>query len=132
MYSFITRDNFNKKVGKGIKKGVLAKEVKHEHYLNCLRTQCQSSYPMTNIRSFNHEIYTVVCKKRGLTSYDDKRYILSDGIHTRPYGHYLVRKHPCYGCIINHPSQREHDCLMDPDHFRRTTPDPEKEFRQLE
>ena len=40
-------------------------------------------------RSKNHTVYTVDQCKVGLKRYDDKRWILQDGVTTRPHGHYL-------------------------------------------
>lgn len=40
-------------------------------------------------RSHNHTVYTVRQRKCGLTRYDDKRWILQNGVDTRPHGHYL-------------------------------------------
>ncbi len=41
------------------------------------------------IRSENHSLVIVRLNKIGLSAYDDKRYILSDGIHSLSYGHYV-------------------------------------------
>ena len=38
-------------------------------------------------RSKFHEIHTVNIEKTTLSAYDDKRFILDDGITTLPYGH---------------------------------------------
>ena len=42
---------------------------------------------MNVIRSHCHEIYTEEINKIALSSDDDKRVIMSDGIHTEAYGH---------------------------------------------
>ena len=34
-----------------------------------------------------HELYTIKTKKRGLCAFDDKRYLLPDGIHWLAFGH---------------------------------------------
>ena len=47
---------------------------------------------MNMIRSEKHKLYTVTQNKTSLSAYDDKRYILDDGISTLPYGHYSLRK----------------------------------------
>ena len=38
-------------------------------------------------RNFAHQIYTVQGKKVSLSAFDDKRYILEDGVETLAYGH---------------------------------------------
>ena len=42
---------------------------------------------MNVIRNHFHEIYTEESNKIALSSDDDKRVIMSDGIHTLAYGH---------------------------------------------
>ena len=38
----------------------------------------------------NHQIKSYEINKVSLSCYDDKRYILEDGIHSYAYGHYLI------------------------------------------
>ena len=38
------------------------------------------------LRSKLHENYIIKINKKALSSYDDKRWIAEDGIHTRPFG----------------------------------------------
>lgn len=42
------------------------------------------------IRSKTHQLYTREQTKIGLSPYDDKRYVLEDGIHTLAYGHHRI------------------------------------------
>ena len=42
---------------------------------------------MRGFKSKNHEIFTYESNKIFLCDFDNKRYILPDGIHTLPYGH---------------------------------------------
>ena len=42
---------------------------------------------MRGFKSKNHEIFTYESNKISLCDFDDKRYILPNGIHTLPYGH---------------------------------------------
>ena len=42
---------------------------------------------MKIITSKNHKIYTQDSNKISLSCYDDKRYILGNGIDTLPFGH---------------------------------------------
>ena len=44
---------------------------------------------MNDIRSHCHEIYTEEINKITLSSDDDKRFIMDDGIHTLAYGYKL-------------------------------------------
>ena len=47
---------------------------------------------MNVIRSHCHEIYTEEINKLALSSGDDKRVIMADGIHTLAYGHTNLKK----------------------------------------
>ena len=40
---------------------------------------------MNQIRSLNHQIYSLTLTKTSLSPYDDKRFILADGCHTFAY-----------------------------------------------
>ena len=77
-----------KKTAKGVKRETIRKCLTHEMFRQCLLSGKSVMKRMRNIRSFNHKIYSTVQTKVALSSFDDKRYILRDGIHTRAYGHY--------------------------------------------
>ena len=47
---------------------------------------------MRGIKSEKHELVTYESNKRYLSDFDDKCYILSDGINTLPYGHIDIPK----------------------------------------
>ena len=47
---------------------------------------------MRAIKSKKHELVTYESNKRSLSDFDDKRYILDDGINTLPYGHKDIPK----------------------------------------
>ena len=49
-------------------------------------------HKMRGIKSKKHELVTYESNKRSLSDFDDKRYILSDGINTLPYGHKYIPK----------------------------------------
>ena len=46
---------------------------------------------MYGLRSYDHQIYLERVNKIGLNPYDNKRWILLDGIRTLPYGHWRIR-----------------------------------------
>ena len=60
-------------------------------YKECLTTGIESRRVMTLLRSRHHQIFTLACNKKALSSNDDKRHILPDGIHTLAHGHYLIK-----------------------------------------
>ena len=47
---------------------------------------------MRGVKSKKHELVTYESNKRSLSDFDDKRYILSDGINTSAYGHKDITK----------------------------------------
>ena len=45
---------------------------------------------MRGFKSINHDVYTYEVEKAGLSSIDDKRYVLDNGIDTLAFGHYSI------------------------------------------
>ena len=66
-------------------------ELNHDLYKQNLRTG--ESYKTNNLRigSHMHHTQTIKTNKVSLISFDDKRFILEDGMSTLPDGHYLIR-----------------------------------------
>ena len=90
MYAFKC-DNIDEKRAKGISKVVVEKELRMQHYKNVLFNTTRLVSQMHTFRSHNHEIYLEKINKVGLSSFDDKIYILEDGIHSYAYGHYKIK-----------------------------------------
>ena len=76
---------------KGIKKQVVKSSISHEDYKTCLTTGKEQLRKQNILRSYNHEVYTEEVNKVALSALDDKRYILSDGVHTLAWGHYKIK-----------------------------------------
>ena len=55
---------------------------------------------MKTIRSDCHQISSYEINKISLSPFDDKRYILSDGISSYAYGHLNINGYKDYGLII--------------------------------
>ena len=91
LYSFIMEDGKENKRCKGVKKQVVENSITHEDYKTCLRTGKEQLRKQNIIRSYEHEVYTEEVNKIALSSIDDKRYILSDGIHTLAWGHHKIK-----------------------------------------
>ena len=89
MYSIKTSDK-EKKTAKGVTKAVVRNRIRHVHYREILENAGARRDKMRMIRNERHQMYTVEVNKTSLSAYDDKRYILEDGIHTLAYGHYLI------------------------------------------
>ena len=89
MYS-LQYDKKSMKKAKGVKKYVIKKNISHSDYRDCLFNDSEYLHSMNGIRSQKHVLYSMKQNKRTLCAYDDKRYILEDGITSLPYGHYSL------------------------------------------
>jgi hypothetical protein len=90
MYSFIsvtsTGIEHHKKRAKGIQRQAL-NEIRHNDYLRQLHNPRENAIMNRRIGAHLHKVFTYEFEKRGLCAFDDKRYILDDGITTLAYGH---------------------------------------------
>ena len=93
LYSFIMDDGVESKKCKGVKKQVVESSITHEDYKTCLRTGKEHLRKQNILRSYDHEVYTEEVNKIALSAQDDKRYILSDGVHTLAWGYYKIKNH---------------------------------------
>ena len=91
LYSFIMEDGKENKRCKGVKKQVVESSITHEDYKTCLRTGKEQLRKQNILRSYEHEVFTEEVNKIALSALDDKRYILSDGIHTLAWGHHKIK-----------------------------------------
>ena len=79
------------KTAKGIKKNVIKNDIKHENYKQTLFNEEQMHHKMKTIRSQRHQLGSYEINKVSLSCFDDKRYILENGIKSYAYGHYLIK-----------------------------------------
>ena len=92
MYSILLADGSSKNTAKGVQQHFSKTNLKHELYKKCLDEQVQTQAQYNSIRSFKHQLYTIHENRIGLSSYEDKRYLLKDSHDTLAYGHYLIPK----------------------------------------
>ena len=96
MYSYKVEKQTDKikhtKKLKGITKSVIKKDINHNNYLSVLETNSVMWHKMKTIRSNYHEVSSYEINKISLSCYDDKRYILDDGITSYAYGHVKINK----------------------------------------
>lgn len=84
----------DKCVGKGIAKSILTTSS-FSSYFDAIHhdfdeeKMCQY-VQMYGFKSEKHQVYTINMRKSFTSSYDDKRWLLDDGIHQLPYGHYKI------------------------------------------
>ena len=91
MYSYIKDNQKGGKTAKGIKKNVIRNDINHESYKDTLFNNKQMYHKMKTIRSQNHNLGSYEINKVSLSCFDDKRYILENGINSYAYGHYLIK-----------------------------------------
>lgn len=90
MYSLLV-DNKAKKTAKGVCKSVVEKTITHNDYKNAVMQNELRMALMKQFRSQKHDIYMVEINKISLNPYDDKRYVLNNGISTLAHGHYKIK-----------------------------------------
>ena len=92
LYSYLTLSNKEEKKAKGVKKNIIKNGMKFKDYKDCLFNKTILKREQYNIRSYDHEVYTEKINKIALSPFDDKRYILEDGIHTLAWGSYKIKE----------------------------------------
>ena len=93
MYSiYINSTEKPKMTAKGVNRTYVKKNVRHEQYLYVLKNKVATKATFRNFRSRNHVVNTVEYHKTCLSAFDDKRYILEDGVTTLAYGHKTLTK----------------------------------------
>lgn len=78
-----------KQSAKGVQKSV-KKTLHHDLFKSCLFDQKPVRRSMTQLKSENHQIVVNRVNKVAVSSYDDKRYLLQDGVRSLAYGHYSL------------------------------------------
>ena len=90
MYSLTVVDSEEAKKAKGVNKNVV-KKIRHKEYMDALFNKKVIRHKMKRIRSKLHRIGTYDVCKISLSCFDDKRYILDDGINSLVYFHRDIR-----------------------------------------
>ena len=68
------------------------RSVQFDDYRECLFSRKEQKHRKMNVIGRHcHEIYTEEINKIALSSDDDKRVIMADGIHTLAYGHTTLK-----------------------------------------
>ena len=89
MYSYKTENKENK-TAKGVKKNVIKSELSLSDFLDTLQKCNTMRHKMRTIRSEYHQISSYQINKVSLSPFDDKRYILDDGISSYAYGNHKI------------------------------------------
>jgi hypothetical protein len=86
MYSIMDSTDKCVQRAKGVKRNVLKRELKHERYVQVLRTKKDIYAQQRTIRPHNFTNYNVQMNKKALSCFCDKRFQL-DEIRSVPYGY---------------------------------------------
>jgi len=92
MYALRMDGKKDTKKAKGVKSSVVAQTITFDDYTRCLNDEIEMTRRQSCIRAKLHEMSacTVSETKITLSSYDDKRYIVSDSTDTLPSEHYRI------------------------------------------
>ena len=76
----------------------MKKKIGHEDYRRCLKSEetedKQQRAKWCAIRSYKHAVKSIELNKVGLCAYDNKRYLLEDGIESLSYAHRAIGPPP--------------------------------------
>ena len=89
MYSLQYGDK-EKKTAKGIAYYVTRKHLTHEMYKQTLFNTTMTLSSMNSIRCIDHRLQTQTITKISLCPFDNKRYVLNDGVTTLAFGHFSI------------------------------------------
>jgi len=64
------------------------RDIKHDAYKECLVELSTKNVVQRIIRATKFELFSFRMSKRALSAYDDKKFLLADGINTLAYGHF--------------------------------------------
>ena len=87
LYFYKMLGGFEEKKCKEVTQKSTKRSIQFDDYRECLFSRKAQHRKLNIIRSHSHEIYTEEINKIALSSDDDKRVIMTDGIHTLAYGH---------------------------------------------
>ena len=73
-------------------KNVTKRSIQFDDYRECLYSRKEQHRKINVIRSHCHEIYTEEINKIALSTDDEKRVIMAEGIHTLANGHTNFKK----------------------------------------
>ena len=85
-YSYTLTDLSEEKKLKGIGKTTINKDIKFDDYKDCLFNTKIKMNKMCTMNSSKHKIFINEVNKISMSPFDDKRYILDNGINTQPFG----------------------------------------------
>ena len=91
MYSYVKENGKGGMTAKGVKRYVIRNKLSHENFKDVINTKGRMRHNMNTIRSKKHTIGTYEIRKVTLSCFDDKRYLLEDGVTSYAYGNKNIR-----------------------------------------
>ena len=90
-----------KKTCKGLGRVAIQNKLKFKHYKDCLFNKKIYRFSYSSIRSVKQNVSTVRLKKKALSHFDSKRWLFDCGIHSVPYGSYVIENfyNRCPKCL---------------------------------
>ncbi|XP_039284341.1 uncharacterized protein LOC120351379 isoform X1 [Nilaparvata lugens] len=85
-------EKFSKHAAKGVARTIINNKLRYDMYMKCLTDRLVQRECFSQLRSYSHDIYQISCAKVALSPFDTKRYIESNGIDTKAWGHYLIEE----------------------------------------
>ena len=67
-------------------------KLTHEAFTDVVLGGADVALTYAQAKSEDHVLTTKDATRLALSGYDDKMWVLEDGVHTRPHGHYLNTK----------------------------------------
>ena len=92
MYSLKLSKGRIKITAKGVSRSHVLKNLKHTDYFHTLQTTKSPYATFRTITSHKHAVKTQEVNKLCFSAFDDKRYILPDGVCTFAHGHFRISK----------------------------------------
>jgi len=92
--SYVYKINDKEKIkAKGIRRHVVKNHMNFNDHYRCLFGDKSLKVKTDNVstRSFKHKLKTIKSSKLTYNSFDDKRVILEDKVHTLAHGHYRIK-----------------------------------------
>ena len=80
------------KKAKGIAKASIEHKLHFDMYESALFDKTELMTTMDLIQSHSHTIYSETVRKKTLSAFDDKRYLLNDGVSSLAYGHFILKE----------------------------------------
>ncbi|GBL91025.1 hypothetical protein AVEN_184415-1 [Araneus ventricosus] len=89
MYSILS-ESCEKRTAKGISRSGRKRKLNHANYRNCLLSREPTSVSQFRIGSEKHRIFSMQQNKKALSAFEDKRYLLEDGVTSLSYGQFKI------------------------------------------